>query len=155
MAQHTISASAGINAPAERIYRVIADYRDGHPHMLPRPPFGVLTVEQGGVGEGTIISFTLRLLGRTQQFRAAIAEPEPGRVLVERNLDGGATTTFTVEPRPDGLTSLVTIATTTTVRNGFAGALESWMTTRLLRPIYERELVQLAAFVAGKPAGQE
>ncbi len=47
MAQHTISASALVPAPAREVYAIIADYRDGHPKILPRPPFVSLEVEQG------------------------------------------------------------------------------------------------------------
>jgi uncharacterized protein YndB with AHSA1/START domain len=112
MAEHTISASVLIPAPANLVYRTIADYRDGHPHILPKPPFGALVVEQGGVGEGTVIRFEMRLLGRTQHFHAIISEPEPGRVLVETDLHSGATTTFAVRPAADDQQSWVTIATT-------------------------------------------
>ena len=147
MAQHTVSATAEISAPAERIYGLIADYHDGHQRILPKPPFVSLDVEQGGVGAGTIVRFEMRLMGRTQIFRATITEPEPGRVLVETN-DTGQVTTFTVAPHA-AQQSTVTIATATTVRNGVLGTIEGWLTTRLLRPIYLKELAQIAA-VAGQ-----
>jgi polyketide cyclase/dehydrase/lipid transport protein len=148
MPQHRIAASARIPAPAALVYSIIADYRDGHPHILPRPPFGALTVERGGVGAGTAIVFEMRLLGRTQTVRATIAEPEPGRVLVETVAVRGPVTTFTVDPRDEGRQADVTIATDMPVRPGILGAVERWLTTRLLRPVYERELAQLAAFAA-------
>jgi hypothetical protein len=139
MAQHRVSASKLIQAPAQQVYGIIADYHAGHPHILPQPPFVSLAVEQGGVGAGTVISFQMRLMGRLQTYRATITEPEPGRVLVETN-DSGAVTTFTVEPRDDGRRAQVTITTDTTVRDGILGAVEGWLTTRLLRPIYVKEL---------------
>ncbi len=148
MAQHTISASALIPAGPDQVYRIIADYRDGHPHILPRPYFVDLVIEQGGVGAGTVIRFQMRLLGRIQTFHAAITEPEPGRELQETDLNTGAVTTFTVEPRADAQQAMVTIATRTTVRQGLSGRLEAWLATRLLHPIYVRELAQLGAFVA-------
>ncbi len=74
-----------MDAPADRVYAIIADYRNGHPHILPKQ-FRNLTVEQGGVGAGTIIRFEVRVFGQTQHFRAVVSEPEPGRVLVEENL---------------------------------------------------------------------
>jgi hypothetical protein len=154
MAQHTISASALIPAPPDQVYSIIADYRDGHPHILPKPHFVGLVVEQGGVGAGTVIRFQMRLLGRLQTFRAAITEPEPGRVLVETDLQTGAVTTFAVEPRADARQAAVTITTTTTVREGLLGRLEARLATRLLRPIYVRELAQLADLAAqraGRP----
>ncbi len=84
-------------------------------------------------------------------FRAVITEPEPGRVLVETN-DNGYVTTFTVEPRADGQQAYVTIATEMAGRAGILGALERWLASRLLRPVYVKELEQLAA-VAAKRAG--
>lgn len=148
MTQHTISASALIPAPPDQVYTIIADYRDGHPHILPKPHFVGLAVEQGGIGTGTVIRFQMRLLGRIQTFRATITEPEPGRVLVETDLQTGATTTFTVDARDGAQQSAVTITTTMTVREGLLGRLEAWLSTRLLRPIYVRELAQLAAVAA-------
>jgi hypothetical protein len=144
MPQHTISAAALIPAPPQQVYAIIADYRDGHPHILPKPHFVSLTVEQGGVGAGTVIRFQMRLMRRVQNFRAAITEPEPGRVLVETDTQTGTTTTFTVEPRDDAQHAAVTIMTTTSVRQGLLGKLEAWLATRLLRPIYVQELAQLA-----------
>jgi uncharacterized protein YndB with AHSA1/START domain len=147
MAQHIVSASALIHAPAQQVYAMIADYRERHPQMLPKPYFVSLAVEQGDVGAGTVITFHMRVMGRLRTFHAIITEPEPGRVLVETDLDTGATTTFTVDPRAHGQQAYVTIATATTTRPGVLGKIEGWFTTRLLHPIYVKELAQLAALV--------
>lgn len=144
MATNRVSASAVIPAPAEKVYGIIANYRNGHPHILPKPYFVSLEVVEGGMGAGTVIDFSLKLLGRTQAFRATVSEPEPGRVLVETN-DTGSVTSFTVDPQP-GATCRVTIVTKTTVPDGIGGKIEGWLTNRLLQPIYEKELAQLAAF---------
>jgi hypothetical protein len=72
--RHIISASAIIPARRERVYSLIANYRDGHPRILPKQ-FSNLTVEQGGMGAGTVIRFQMSILGKTQAFRAAITEP--------------------------------------------------------------------------------
>lgn len=42
---YTITASATIGAPAEIVYRILADYHEGHPHILPRKYFTFLAVE--------------------------------------------------------------------------------------------------------------
>lgn len=147
MNYHEISASALIAAPAEQVYAVIADYHNGHPHILPKPYFVSLTVEKGGVGAGTEISFTMKIAGRQQTFYAVISEPEPGRVLVETIPASGSATTFTVEPRNDGEQAFVTIATQATVRGGWLGGIEKLLTTRALKPIFEKELQQLHGFV--------
>jgi len=99
MPTHRVSETAIIDAPAEHVYAIIADYRDGHPRILPRPPFHDYEVEEGGQGAGTIVRFKMTAMGRTQAFRAAITEPEPGRVLVETYFDSQTVTTFTVVPR--------------------------------------------------------
>jgi len=147
MAAHRLSASALIYAPSQDLYAIIADYHQGHLQILPKPPFVSLAVEQGGTGSGTVIRVHMRVLGQLQMFRAVVTEPEPGRVLVETN-DNGYVTTFTVEPRADGQDAYVTIATELTGRTGMLGALERWFVTRLLRPVYVKELEQLAAVAA-------
>lgn len=147
--KHIVSASATIPARRERVYSLIANYRDGHPRILPKQ-FTSLAVEQGGVGAGTIIRFQMRLFGKKQTFRAAITEPEPGRVLVETDLDAnGAVTTFTVNPGGAPADSYVTISTELRVRSGFLGNVEKTLATLLLRPIYIRELENLARVATG------
>ena len=147
MAAHQITASALIPAPPQELYAIIADYQNGHPQILPKPPFVSLDVEQGGVGAGTVIRVQMRVLGQQQTFRAVITEPEPGRVLVETN-DTGYVTSFSVDPRADGQQAYVTISTDMPQRAGILGTLERWFTARLLRPVYVRELAQLAAVAA-------
>ena len=146
MELHTISATAEIAAPADRLYGLIADYHDGHQRILPKPPFVSLDVEQGGVGAGSHIRVVMRVLGRNQTFRATVAEPEPGRVLVETT-DTGMITTFSVVPHANqaAAATTVTIATTMTVRAGIVGKLQAWFFSRLLQPIYVKELAHLAA----------
>lgn len=147
MTAQPLSASAHIQAPAQDLYAIIADYREAHPQILPRPPFVSLTVEAGGVGSGTVIRVQMRVLGQLQTFRATITEPEPGHVLVETT-NTGYVTTFTVDPHADGQATYVTIATELTGRRGMTGALERWLVTRLLRPAYIRELANLAELAA-------
>jgi len=153
MPRHRIAAEAVIDAPPAAAYAVIADYRDGHPRILPRPPFVSLEVEEGGVGAGTVIRFTMRMLGRTRTMRAAITEPQPGRVLVETDLDGDVVSTFTVEPVEDGRKSRITIVTEMNTLGRPLGWLQRRLVTRLLRPVYLREIAQLEAVAAERAKG--
>jgi hypothetical protein len=66
------TATKIINAPAERIYEILADYRNNHPRILPRHYFLSLDVEAGGFGAGTIVNFKMRILGQTRSFRSLI-----------------------------------------------------------------------------------
>jgi hypothetical protein len=148
-AKHIISASAVIPARRDRVYSLLANYNDGHARIVPKQ-FTGLTVEQGGVGEGTIIRFQMSLLGKKQSFRAAVTEPEPGRVLVETDLDtNGAVTTFTVDPGTAPADSRVTISTVLPVRSGFLGFVDKTFSTLLLRPLYVQELANLARVATG------
>lgn len=151
--KHVISASAIIPARRERVYSLIANYNDGHQRILPKQ-FTGLSVEQGGIGAGTVIRFQMNLLGKKQTFRAAVTEPEPGRVLVETNLDSnGAVTTFIVNPGSAPADSHVTISTEMPVSAGFRGFLERKFSSLLLRPIYVKELQNLARVATGPFAG--
>ena len=60
----------------------------------------------------------------------------------------GATTTFTVEKHTGEQSALVSIGTVIDIRDGILGVIEGWFTTRLLRPIYEKEIEQLEAVVS-------
>jgi hypothetical protein len=148
MAKHRVAASRLITAPAHIIYALLADYQTGHPSILPKPYFVSLNIEKGGIGAGTVINFQMQLMGRLQTFHSVITEPEPGRVLVETDLTSGAVTTFTVEPQDNGRCSQVVIATDTKVRDGILGVIEGWFTTRLLRPIYIKELELISRAVS-------
>jgi hypothetical protein len=151
--RHVISASAIIPARRERVYALLADYNDGHPRILPKP-FTSLVVEQGGVGAGTVIRVQMNWLGRKQTYHAEITEPEPGRVLVETNLEANSwVTTFTVNPGSAPADSNVTISTELPVRTGFPGKLERFVSSLLLRPIYVQELENLARVATGPFGG--
>jgi len=139
-----VSATARINAAPARVYEVIADYRNGHPHILPKQ-FRNFVVEAGGKGAGTVISYEVRAFGTTRKFRAGITEAQPGRLLVESNMDGDPSiTTFTVEPAEDGHASDVTIDTRITTKPGILGLMERTMSSRFLMSLYRQELALLA-----------
>jgi hypothetical protein len=144
MEPQRFAVAAAIPAPPENVYAILADYREGHPSILPRPPFVALDVESGGTGAGTVINVRMRVMGRLQSFRSVVTEPEPGRVLVETN-DTGYITTFTVDSRAGGRHASVTIATEFPRLRGVRGNMERWFVTRLLRPVYQKELEKLAA----------
>jgi uncharacterized protein YndB with AHSA1/START domain len=75
MAERHVAAERRIDAPAERVYRLLADYTTHHPRILP-PAFLEFRVEQGGMGAGTVHSFRLTAGGRAV---CVWSEPPPGR----------------------------------------------------------------------------
>jgi hypothetical protein len=131
------SAERTVSAPAAAVYALLADYRHGHPRILP-PAFSDLTVLRGGTGAGTEIRFAMTLGGRKQVVEASVDEPEPGRVLTETYREKNAVTSFTVDP--EGNQSRVRIETSWDASRGLAGLIERLITPRLFRKIYAQEL---------------
>jgi uncharacterized protein YndB with AHSA1/START domain len=137
------SAEGTVDAPAETVYRYIADMREHHPRFLP-PAFSDFRVESGGVGAGTITRFKVTAGGRTREFRTKVAEPEPGRVLTESDTNSSSVTTFTVSPQ--GVASLVRISTSWDGTGGIGGVFERMFAPRVMRAIYTDELKRLDAY---------
>jgi len=142
--EHELTAGREIPAPAAVVYDLLADYHEGHPSILPRPPFGDWRVESGGRGAGTVVSFSMRLLGVTRHTTGHVSEPEPGRVLAEHYPADGLLTRFVVEPRGDAACHL-TIQTVLPALGGWRGRWRDSLYRRLLLPVYERELDLIAA----------
>ena len=135
-----LSEGRQIPAPAPVIYDIIADYRTGHPHILPARFFGALDVLEGGRGAGTKIRFEMKAFGRINVETGEITEPRPGTELRE-TLASGIVTTFLVEPR--GANAAMVTITTEYDKPGLRGWLESMLAPSYLRQVYVAELSQL------------
>ncbi len=146
MATYKVSKSVRVSASPAAVYRILADYREGHPQILPPKYFGPISIEQGGVGDGTVINFSMRVFGQARPIRAQITEPQPGRQMVERDLDTGVTTVFDVVPASGGAASDVTITTMLDAKKGLAGAAVRALTRWLLPRIFGEELERLRAY---------
>jgi hypothetical protein len=138
--RYQVTRTARVNAPPSRVYDIISDYHNGHPRILP-PQFRNLVVEKGGRGAGTLISFQMKAFGQTLSFRHEVFEPEPGRVLVEKDPDNDSKTTFTIDPAQGG--SQVTITSDLISRPGLAGKIEQFLSKRFLRGVYDEEIRKL------------
>jgi hypothetical protein len=140
-------ASSVIDARAEEIYAVIADYHAGHPAILPKAYFSSLTVEKGGQGAGTIITGSVKVFGTAYPFRLLVSEPEPGRRLVETDTETGQFTHFILEPINGGAQTHVTIRSEFPPAPGLMGWLERLTKPAVTRRIYRAELQQLAQYM--------
>jgi len=140
----TIEQDAIIPASPEVVYQVIADYRVGHPAILPKQYFKGVEVEKGGFGAGTVITVRMKAIGGERVFRQEVMEPEPGKVLVEKDINGETATTFKFVPVEEGRKTRVVISTSMPVRSGPAGWLEKNMTAWYLKMVYAKELQLLA-----------
>lgn len=146
----SVCAEAVVDAPPAVVYALIADYRHGHPRIVPPEYFQDIVVERGGVGAGTVIHFQARFFGVTRTLRAEVTEPSPGSVLVETDPGTGVRTTFTVEARDEGRAAHVSIATEFPAR-GLRGRLEAMFARRLLPKVYALELENLARVASRRP----
>ncbi len=135
-----------IDVPASRVYSILADYRQGHPAILPRKYFRKADVEAGGTGAGTRLNIEMKVLGTVKSFRHVVSEPQPGRVLVESDVEGTTVTTFTVDPVGDGSACSLKIETQFPVRPGIAGTIERSITSTMLRRIYAEEIAMLREY---------
>lgn len=143
MALIRVVAERSIEAPPERIYAVLRDYREHHPKILP-PAFSNYRVEEGGVGAGTIAAFTVTVGGRPRIFRVRVEEPEPGRVLRESDQESDLVATFTVVLEGSG--SRIQFETTWQSA-GVTGLIERLFAPRMLRGVYLDELERLDRYV--------
>jgi uncharacterized membrane protein len=148
MQQIIVEESAVIGAPTSQVYDIIADYQNGHPHIVPKKYFKSVEVEQGGIGAGTIIRVVTEFLGRQMHYRMLVEEPEKGKILTERDLNTGTITYFIVEQGRSANESVVTIKTEMPVANGLKGMIEKLTTPPLMKKIYREELAQLNSFVS-------
>lgn len=138
----TVEARGSVRASADRVYGLIADYRNGHRRIVPPKYFQNLAVESGGFGEGTVITFEMKVFGRIKHARARITEPEPGQTLVETVDDENIVTTFRVDKNGSS-TSTVTISSDLPTRTGLAGAIERVLVRSYLEKVYDAELALL------------
>ena len=146
-----VAAERDVAAAAEVVYGYIADNREHHQHFLP-DAFSNFQVEAGGVGAGTITRFRITAGGRSREYRMAVAEPEPGRVLTESDTGSSLVTTFTVTPQ--GGASRVRIGTSWEGAGGVGGFFERLFAPRVLRKIYAEELERLDAYARERAAPQ-
>ena len=136
-----------IDAPPAAVYTVLADYTTRHPKIMPAPPFSDLEVEAGGVGAGTIFHITVRMAGRRQRLHMRVAEPDPGQVLTETNLDTGVVTKFTVAPRDGDMRTRVRMSSEWETAGGLRGLADRLVTPRLMGRMFAKQLRQLDRYM--------
>lgn len=139
-----VVADDTVAAPPAEVYGYIADYRQHHPRYLP-DAFSNWQVEEGGMGTGTVVRFTITAGGRQRDYRMAVTEPEPGRVLRESDTGSSLVTTYTVEGAGPQA-SRVQIETTWQGAGGVGGFFEKRFAPVALRRIYAETLVKLDVY---------
>ncbi|GHO94747.1 hypothetical protein KSF_047950 [Reticulibacter mediterranei] len=153
MARIAAKAAATIDARPDDVYATFADYKNSHPHVLPETLYD-LQVEEGGYGAGTVFRCKSKVMGVERTLYMRSSEPEPGHVLMERDIDSvqDTITTFTVTPIENGQKSHVEIATVMNSSPGLMGLIERLLIPRFLNPSYQQEIRNVEAFLQKKRA---
>lgn len=140
MAEVYVRAEGLVGAPSDLVYSYVANIRDHHGNFLP-PSFSKLQILEGGVGAGTIFTFTATAGGRSRGFRMRVDEPVPGRVLTETDTVSSMATTWTFTP--EGERTRVQIETRWDGAAGIPGFFERLFAPPAMRRIYRDELRRL------------
>jgi hypothetical protein len=151
MAEVRAESEGVVHAAPEVVYGYLADMRTHHPKFLP-PAFSNFTVVEGGVGAGTVTTFTVSAGGRSRSYKMRVTEPEPGRVLQEDDENSSLVTTFTVEPAGEEQQSRVRIRTTWQGAGGIGGFFERTFAPRAMRSLYADELRRLDVYAREQAA---
>lgn len=149
MARAHAHAERLIDAQPAEVYAVLADYTTHHPRIMPASLFSDLEVEKGGVGAGTVFHITLHTLGKRQQLHMRVAEPEPGSVLTETNLDTGVVTEFRVSGN-GGASTMARISSDWETDGGLRGWIDRLLTPRMMRRIFTKQLGALDEYVQSR-----
>ena len=147
----TVQAAAerSIAAPPERVYALIADYREGRPKVLPSS-YVDYRVEQGGQGAGTVVAYTLHAARRERAYRLEVSEPEPGRVLRESDSTSSFSQDWTVQPEGSG--TRLRIACSWQGAGGIGGFFERTFAPKGVSRLYEEILDRVEQELTGTPA---
>jgi hypothetical protein len=137
-----------VGAPADLTYRLIAD--DAHHQQFLPEGISDFEVVEGGVGAGTLHSFTVTAGGRARKYLMRVDEPEPGRVITETDQNSSLVTTFTVTPSGD--TCVVRIQTRWNGAGGIGGFFERTFAPKVMRKMYADELGRLDTYARGQAA---
>ncbi|AIG80274.1 Hypothetical protein AJAP_37395 [Amycolatopsis japonica] len=144
MGKVTAVAERTIEAPADKVRALVADYAETRPKLLTEH-YRDYEVTEGGVGAGTKARWKLQATSkRVRDVAATVTEPSEG-TLVETDANSSMVTTWTVREVPDG--SLVRIETTWDGAGGIGGFFEKTFAPGGLKRIYEGVLGKLAEAV--------
>lgn len=148
MAKIIVQEEGAVGAPADLTYRLIAD--DAHHKQFLPDGFSDFRTLEGGVGRGTLHSFTLTAGKRVREYVMRVDEPDPGRVITESDQNSSLVTSFTVTPDGAGACRVL-IATEWDGASGVGGFFERTFAPKVMRRMYADELARLDRYARDQP----
>jgi Polyketide cyclase / dehydrase and lipid transport len=140
-----------IPAPPARVHAALADYH-GRADILPGNYLDY-TVEEGGQGAGTVVSYRLRAGRRQRRYRMEVAEPTPGVTLIERDRESSLVTTWILGPTASATATDLRLSTIWEGSGGIGGLFERAFAPRGLRRIHGELLDRLTRRLGAEPSG--
>jgi hypothetical protein len=131
-----------VNAAPESVYAVLSDYKKQRPQML-TPNFLNYTVEKGGKGDGTVVSYRLRAANRERPYEMKVSEPVKGEVITESDSGSSLVTTWALSPLNGGQRTKVRVSSEWEGGTGVRGFFERTFAPLGLRSIYGNMLDSL------------
>ena len=135
-----------IPASSDDIYSVLSDYKTKRPLLL-TPNFLDYKVEQGGKGNGTVVSYRLRAANRERPYRMQVSETIKGKVLTERDSRSSLVTTWSLLPHENEEGTAVRVTTEWDGSSGVKGFFEKTFAPLGIRRIYDQILEMLELLV--------
>jgi Polyketide cyclase / dehydrase and lipid transport len=153
MARVFVKEESVIDAHPDIVFAALADYQEQRPRIL-TPNFLDYTVEKGGHGSGTVVSYRLKSANRERPYKLRIDEAVKGQILTERDSNSSLVTTWTVIPVNNGQRSRVRVTTEWEGTTGIKGFFERTFAPLGLRRIYRSMLESLASQLSNASDGQ-
>jgi len=150
MAVNKVDAQKEIAAPPDKVFRAISDYKQ-RTQWLPSN-FSDYKVEKGGKGEGTIVTYRLKVGNRARDYRMTAEEPLRGAALTERDANSSLATTWTVSRHGDG--ARVTLHTEWQGAGGVGGFFERLFAPAALKRVYDDTLSRLDRYATAQGGGR-
>jgi hypothetical protein len=143
-----------IEAKPEEVFAALADYNNKRPRIL-TPNFLNYTVEEGGKGSGTIITYILHVGGRERAYRMVVDESQTGQLLAERDSNSSLVTRWSVQPLDGNQRSRVSVESDWEGSRGVGGFFERTFAPASLRSIYNHMLLALALLTQSPQKSQK
>lgn len=148
MARVFAKAEKTIPAAPREVFAFLSDYGDSRQRIL-TAHFTDFTVEEGGQGAGTVVSYRLRAGQRERFYRMRVEVPVDGEVLREVDTESSLVNTWSLTAIAGGAQTHVTLSSEWQGTGGIRGFFERTFAPLALRRIYSELLSQLEQALAG------
>jgi hypothetical protein len=150
MAHIHVQAEQTVNARPEEVYAFLKDYTK-RPQIL-TDNYLNYTVEEGGIGAGTVVTYRLHAARRERGYRIQVSDPGTGQTLQESDTGSSLVTSWTITPIANNQQTRVQITSDWEGGKGVGGFFEKTFAPLGLKRIYTEILGKLAATFAGTQA---